>query len=636
MLKNIKIQTIISAGFAFILILVTMINVPMIISTISDVVEEAEKRELASLFKSAKTELKSQGYLAVALSSLVANVDYFAEMFANNERDALNHALQPTFKAMREKFYARQFQFHTPPATSFLRLHKPAKFGDDLSSFRSTVVATNNEKKNIMGLEKGVAGLGIRGISPVYHKGKHYGSVEFGMSFGQPFFNQFKQKYGVDISLHLKTQNGFDLFASTIKDGELLSKNQLDMALNKQAVIKQLNHNKMKLAVFANRINDYSGKAVGVIVIAMDRSHYSSAINNATTIALTLGGISLIAGLIFATIIARMIVVPLNKAVSAMDDIAQGDGDLTKRLDDSGSNEISSLAAAFNQFAEKVRLMVGHVSASTIQLASAAEQMSAITDETSCGVNQQQSETNQVVTAMHQMTATVQEVARNATDAAGAATNADSASSEGREVVIRTMKTIESLSSELNSAESVISQLEQDSENIGTVLDVIKSIAEQTNLLALNAAIEAARAGEQGRGFAVVADEVRTLASRTQQSTQEIQTMIEKLQDGTKSAVSVMNNSRNHADSSVNQAAQAGSSLESITEAVANIRDMNTQIATAAEQQSAVADEINKNIINISTIVDKTAEGATQTSIASEELAKLSNQLQSLVGQFKV
>jgi len=636
MLKNIKIQTIISAGFAFILILVTMINVPMIISTISDVVEEAEKRELASLFKSAKTELKSQGYLAVALSSMVANVDYFAEMFANNERDALSNALQPTFKAMKDKFHARQFQFHTPPATSFLRLHKPAKFGDDLSSFRSTVVATNSEKKDIMGLEKGVAGLGIRGISPVYHKGKHYGSVEFGMSFGQPFFDQFKQKYGVDISLHLKTQNGFDLFASTIKDGELLSKNQLDIALNEQAVIKQINHNEMKLAVFANRINDYSGKAVGVIVIAMDRSHYSSAINNATTIALTLGGISLLAGLIFATIIARMIVVPLNKAVSAMDDIAQGDGDLTKRLDDSGSNEISLLAAAFNQFAEKVRLMVGHVSGSTMQLASAAEQMSAITDETSRGVNQQQSETNQVVTAMHQMTATVQEVARNATDAAEAATNADSASTEGREVVIRTMKTIESLSSELNSAESVISQLEQDSENIGTVLDVIKSIAEQTNLLALNAAIEAARAGEQGRGFAVVADEVRTLASRTQQSTQEIQTMIEKLQEGTKSAVSVMNNSRSHADSSVNQAAQAGSSLESITGAVANIRDMNTQIATAAEQQSAVADEINKNIINISAIVDKTAEGATQTSIASEELAKLSNQLQMLVGQFKV
>lgn len=636
MLKNIQIKTIIGAGFAFILVLVAMVNVPMTVSTISGVVEEAEHRELAGLFKSANTELQSQGHLAVALSSLVANVDYFSQMFANNEREALAKALVPTYKVMKENFAARQFQFHTPPATSFLRLHKPAKFGDDLSSFRKTVVATNQTKENIMGLEKGVAGLGIRGISPVYYDGKHQGSVEFGMSFGQPFFDQFKKKYGVDISLHLMSGNDFKIFASTLQDNALLSHEQLMTVLDGEPVIQQLEHDGIDLAVYANTIKDYSGNAIGIIEIAMDRSHNASAIQNATNVALLLGGISLVAGLLFSTFVARMIVVPLNTAVKAMDEIAQGDGDLTKRLDASGSNEISRLATAFNQFAEKVRLMVSEVSGSTLQLASAAEQMSVITEETSRGVNQQQLETNQVVTAMHEMTATVQEVARNATEAADAATSADDASTEGRQVVVSTMKTIEDLSSELHSAGSVISTLEQDSENIGSVLDVIKSIAEQTNLLALNAAIEAARAGEQGRGFAVVADEVRTLASRTQQSTQEIQSMIEKLQEGAKLAVNAMNNSETKADESVSQAANAGASLESITNAVAKIRDMNTQIATAAKEQSSVADEINRNIINISGIVDKTSEGATQTSTASEELAQLSNQLQQLVGQFKV
>ena len=599
-------------------------------------VEEAEQRELTGLFESAKTELQSQGHLAVALSSLVANVDYFAEMFANKKRDELANALVPTFKVIKEEFHARQFQFHTPPATSFLRLHKPAKFGDDLSSFRKTVVATNGQKKNIMGLEKGVAGLGIRGISPVYYNGKHHGSVEFGMSFGKPFFDQFKKKYGVDISLYLKSNKGFNKFGSTLEGDDLLNNKQLSSALNDNGEVEHVTYDGMDLAVFASRIDDYSGNAVGVIEIAMDRSHYTSAINKATTIAMGLGGISLIAGLLFASLIARMIAVPLNKTVDAMNDIASGEGDLTKRLDESGSNEISHLASAFNRFSEKVRVMVSQVSGSTAQLASAAEQMSVITEETSKGVSQQQLETNQVVAAMHQMAATVQEVSRNATDAAEAAGNADAAATEGRQVVISTMKSIEELSSEINSAGGVISQLEQDSENIGTVLDVIKSIAEQTNLLALNAAIEAARAGEQGRGFAVVADEVRTLASRTQKSTQEIQTMIEKLQEGAHSAVNVMSNSRTHADTSVSQAAQAGSSLESITGAVEKIRDMNTQIATAAEQQSSVAEEINKNIINISTIVDKTAEGASQTSTASEELSRLSNKLQLLVGEFKV
>jgi methyl-accepting chemotaxis protein len=262
--------------------------------------------------------------------------------------------------------------------------------------------------------------------------------------------------------------------------------------------------------------------------------------------------------------------------------------------------------------------------------------MSLVMEETKRDTLQQQSETSQVVTAMNEMTATVQEVARHATEAAAAASNADHASVDGKKVVLSTMNAIEALSSEVHSAANVISQLEKDSENIGTVLDVIKGIAEQTNLLALNAAIEAARAGEQGRGFAVVADEVRTLASRTQQSTQEIQTMIENLQVGAQSAVKVMDESRAKAEDSVSQAAKAGGSLEEITHSVSQINDMNTQIATAAEEQSAVAEEINRNIVNISEIVDRTADGANQTSIASEELASLAAQLQQLVNQFKV
>lgn len=635
MLKNFNIRTILVLGFTLVLLLVTLINIPLAINSVTSVVEQAEERELKKLFESATVELESEGRLANALSSLVANVDSFSRLFAEGNREQLASELVPTFKVMKEQFHARQFQYHTPPATSFLRLHKPEKFGDDLSSFRLTVVETNQLKKNIMGLERGVAGLGVRGISPVFSDGQHIGSVEFGMSFGQPFFENFKQKYNVDISLYIKDNTGFKKFASTLRGESLLNTTELNTALN-TPVISQYDADGQQLAVYAYRVNDFNGKAVGVMEIGMDRSHYVSAINGARNTAILVGISTLILGALIAIFIARQIVAPLKRAVDAMNEIAEGDGDLTQRLDESGNNEISRLAHAFNNFAEKVRGMVSQVYGSTTQLASAAEEMSLVMEETKRDTLQQQSETSQVVTAMNEMTATVQEVARHATEAASAASNADLASVDGKKVVLSTMNAIEALSSEVHSAARVISQLESDSENIGTVLDVIKGIAEQTNLLALNAAIEAARAGEHGRGFAVVADEVRTLASRTQQSTQEIQSMIENLQTGAQAAVKVMNESREKAEDSVSQAAKAGGSLEEITHSVSLINDMNTQIATAAEEQSAVAEEINRNIVNISEIVDRTADGANQTSIASEELARLAAQLQQLVNQFKV
>jgi len=635
MLKKFNIRTLLAISFTVVLLLVTLVNIPLVITTTTSVVEEAEKRELKKLFESAKVEIESEGRLANALSSMIANIDSFSAMLATGEREQLAEALVPVFKVMKKEFSARQFQYHTPPATSFLRLHKPEKFGDNLSSFRKTVVATNTLKQNIVGLEKGVAGLGIRGISPVFSAGEHVGSVEFGMSFGQPFFEKFKEKYNVDISLYTNANGKFKKFGSTLAGESLLKADELTSALRNPLAVKRT-YNDQPLAVYAYKIDDFNGNAVGVLEIGMDRSHYVSAINGARNTAIVIGIGALIVGLMIAGFIARLIGGPLCQAVEAMNEIAQGGGDLTRRLDDEGDNEISRLSSAFNSFAEKVRAMVSQVYGSTTQLASAAEEMSVIMVETHRDTQQQQSETSQVVTAMNEMTATVQEVARNATEAASAASSADIASAEGKQVVISTMSAIESLSSEINEAANVISQLEKDSENIGTVLDVIKGIAEQTNLLALNAAIEAARAGEQGRGFAVVADEVRTLASRTQQSTQEIQEMIEKLQVGAQSAVKVMDESRTKAEDSVTQAAKAASSLETITNSVSLIKDMNTQIATAAEQQSAVAEEINRNILNISEIVDRTADGASQTSTASHELADLAIQLQQLVNQFKV
>jgi len=345
--------------------------------------------------------------------------------------------------------------------------------------------------------------------------------------------------------------------------------------------------------------------------------------------------IGIAAAVLVAWIIDALITVPLQRAAAAMQDIAEGEGDLTQRLKVTGTDEIAQMSKAFNRFAAKIQEVVSQVTGFTAQLASAASQMAAITETTSAGAKTQHEQTDQVASAVTQMGSTVQEVSRNAGEAANAAHHADTETSNGRDVVAKTVDSINDLAREIDRVSQAIHRLGTDSDNIGKVLDVIKSIAEQTNLLALNAAIEAARAGEQGRGFAVVADEVRTLASRTAQSTREIQQMIDSLQTGSREAVKAMDGGRSMAQATVKQAAAAGESLDLIAGAVSTITTMNTQIATAMEEQNAVVENINKNVVSISMVSDQTAEGAQQTAKASDELSHLAVELQTLLAQFK-
>jgi methyl-accepting chemotaxis protein len=353
-----------------------------------------------------------------------------------------------------------------------------------------------------------------------------------------------------------------------------------------------------------------------------------------------IAGISVAMLLYIVTIMVALfrifIVKPLNETSTLINGLAQGGGDLTVTLPVKSDDEIGQLSKAVNNFVNSLKSMIESIASEVNNLITSSSDLRDFSSEQSMRSETQRNETTQVATAIEEMTATVQEVARNASSAANAAGEADEAAGKGKDVVSGTVSSINSLASEVENAADVIDKLRQDSENIGTVLDVIKGIAEQTNLLALNAAIEAARAGEQGRGFAVVADEVRTLASRTQESTQEIQEMIERLQSRSSDAVNVMEQGRQRAEKTVNQAALAGESLDSITAAVASINEMNTLIAAAAEEQSAVSEEINKNVVNINDLADDSVNGAQKTTSESEALAALAQRLQDLVSQFRV
>ena len=344
--------------------------------------------------------------------------------------------------------------------------------------------------------------------------------------------------------------------------------------------------------------------------------------------------LALLFGIIAAWVITRQIVTPLQQTLTVVERVASGD--LSQDLKIDRSDELGQLQRAMQSMTVSLRKLIGGISDGVTQIASAAEQLSAVTEQTSAGVNSQKAETDQVATAMHQMTATVQEVARNAEEASEAAGAADQQAREGDKVVGEAIAQIERLAAEVGHSTEAMAHLKTESDKIGSVLDVIKSVAQQTNLLALNAAIEAARAGEAGRGFAVVADEVRGLAQRTQKSTEEIEGLVAGLQNGTQQVSAVMNNSRALTDSSVALTRKAGESLENITRTVSNIQSMNQQIAAAAEQQSAVAEEISRSIINVRDVSEQTAAASDETAKSSVELARLGGQLQQMVSHFRV
>jgi methyl-accepting chemotaxis protein len=344
--------------------------------------------------------------------------------------------------------------------------------------------------------------------------------------------------------------------------------------------------------------------------------------------------LALVFGVLAAVIITRQITGPLQQTLAVVERIASGDLSYTPAV--TRRDELGLLQQGIQRMGTTLRELIGGIRDSVTQIASAAEELSAVTKQTNSGVNNQKTETDQVATAMHEMSTTVQEVARNAEQASHAASTADREAREGDKVVGEAIAQIERLAAEVLRSSDAMVVLEQESDKIGKVVDVIKAVAEQTNLLALNAAIEAARAGEAGRGFAVVADEVRGLAQRTQKSTEEIESLVAGLQSGTQQVSSIMLGSSSLTNSSVVLARKAGSSLESITHTVSGIQAMNQQIAAAAEQQGAVAEEISRSILSVRDVCEQTASASEQTAAASVELARLGNQLQVMVSYFRV
>nr|WP_236184990.1 methyl-accepting chemotaxis protein [Pseudomonas protegens] len=405
-------------------------------------------------------------------------------------------------------------------------------------------------------------------------------------------------------------------------------------------------HSNRELKVLAPFTPIPGGKAWGVLLDVPEKvlvgpaealkSELDARNNSGTLIELGLGLLAAVVGLLLVWLMARSVTRPILGVAHMLEDIASGEGDLTRRLAYDKQDELGQLAGWFNRFLDKLQPIIAEVKRSVQDARGTADQSSAIATQTSAGMEQQYRQVDQVATASHEMSATAQDVARSAAQAAQAARDADQATRQGLNVIDHTTRSIDLLAADMSTAMTQVEGLAANSEQIGSVLEVIRAIAEQTNLLALNAAIEAARAGEAGRGFAVVADEVRNLAQRTQESVEETRQVIEQLQNGTREVVGSMNNSHRQAQGSVEQVGQAVTALRQIGDAVTVISDMNLQIASAAEQQSAVAEEINSNVATIRDVTESLSGQANESARVSQSLNSLANQQQSLMDQFRV
>lgn len=370
--------------------------------------------------------------------------------------------------------------------------------------------------------------------------------------------------------------------------------------------------------------------------VASARNEINGKINRAMLLIASVGGVLIILVTFISLLITGRITKPIQDTVLALDNISHGEGDLTKRLKVYANDEVGQVSKSFNHFVEKIQNLVIEIKGSVSALSDSTRQMNVVVTQTNDNVSSQKEQTTHAATAVHEMAATAEEVSGNASRAAEAAQQADTETVSGQEIVEETIHSISALSNDVNKATEVINQLSDDAHQIGDVINVIKGIADQTNLLALNAAIEAARAGELGRGFSVVADEVRTLANRTQQSTEEINQMIERLQERVKEAVGVMDSSSSQGESTVEQASKASESLRTITQAVSTITNMNTQIAAAAEQQTVVTDEISKNVQEVADIAEDSSGKTIELEKTSNELLELENRLTNIIKQFKV
>ena len=629
---SLKLRIILAATFGILLIAIGLLYSDYMIS-----------QELKARFESATLRSDTLLWNKIKISQLEAMEDSASAVSRDSkvrkslkkgDSSKLYEEAAPTFRRLKAQNVLSKelltdiegktlFSIHTESETSYdpSRVNRPSQ----LQLIRRAI----EDGKVSQGIEMDDDGeLSMVMTFPVYSRGKLIGAAAFIRTL-QPAIEDFKLNNESEVLI--LDQNAKTIVAT---DSTLYKNLAITPPAQGEEMLEIASLDGMHYFVAHTPIIDAQQQPIAHLVTIKD---YTESINASRNIALisyfVILLVIIIVGIAFFFYI-RKAFQPIEDAVKTIEKIA--DGDLTVHIEQGGNDEVGSLLKSMEKMTNHTRDLITQIIETSQQLNFTSIEIRALAMSNEQGNDMQQDSSAQIATAMTQMVRTVQEVARLAVEAANSAKEADSNASSGHEIVNRAIESIHSLEGNIQHSADAIEALENDSNEITAVLDVIQGIAEQTNLLALNAAIEAARAGEQGRGFAVVADEVRNLASKTQQSTQDIQAMIEKLQGGSHRAVLTMQTSLSNVQESVEMTTQAGDSLDAITRSVSQISDMNLQIASAAEEQEAAAEEINRNVVEINKVAEHTVDTIKLSTSSSQKLKRWTEKLTSLASRFQV
>jgi methyl-accepting chemotaxis protein len=602
------------------------------LTSMRSLINEAERNELTSHFKAIIQTIDAESRTAETMSTLVAGMPLVQEKLDKGDRNYLNKLFVPGFGQLNKNYAVEQFQFDTVNASTLFNVRQPEKFGEELS--RHSVTVVNSTHQPMRGLEGGNNGLGVRGIVPVLHNGKPVGAVEFTMSFGQSFFDNFKARNGVDAGLYILDADGFKTMCSTLGNQPLLDLATLQKALSGEPQLKHLEINGTPHAVYAMSVKDYSGKPVGVIEIAMDNSAYLERLATVHKTTLIVGLVTVLFGMLLTMLIARNLASRINMVAEIVNRVALGD--LSVDISLKGRDEIAVLAHAAYDMQRKLHVLVADVSAYSAKGYAAAREISGAVDGQAATSTQMSSSVAEITSTMEELSASSTQIAEHSKSVVNIANQTLDGSRKGAEAMQTVLGCMNDIRTDNQLSLQEILELGINSKQISKVMEIIHTLADQTRLIAFNAALEASGAGESGKRFSVVAGEIRRLADSVTASSAEIETKISQIQDSISRLVVTSEKGANGIYSGITASTNAATCLNDIVNTATQTTSAAQQISLSTQQQKTASNQVVVALREIVTASSHTAQSITRISQVSREMSQLSAKLDELGRQFKL